>query len=201
LAKAYTNFTKTIERSRQVIALYRADVDLAEKEDLVRFSVVLTVAALDSYFTDKFCDVLVPFLKKNEPTNDLIEILENAGLNAKTALELISMDRPFRRIRTLVERSFSNYTTQRTDVIDKLFRSIGLQDFSNNAQRIVGRKSLKKRVQMLVNRRNDIAHESDLDYRGRPKKIDVEKIEGQIADLELFVEGAEKLIKNRLSSK
>jgi hypothetical protein len=201
LAKAFTNFTRTIERSKQVIALYRDGVNLTEKEDLVRFSVILSVSALDSYFTDKFCDVLVPFLKKREPTDDLVEILEKAGLNTRTALELISMERPFRRIRTLVERSFSNYTTQRTDVIDKLFTSIGLQDFSNNAQKIVGRRNLKSRIQTLVNKRNDIAHEGDLDSRGKTKKIDVDIIEGQISDLDLFVCGAEELIKKKMSSK
>jgi len=89
LAKAYTNFTRTIERSRQIIALYRTEVELDEKEDLVRFSVVLSVSALDAYFTDKFCDTLVPFLKKNSPTDDLVELLESAGLNTRTALELI----------------------------------------------------------------------------------------------------------------
>lgn len=171
-----------------------------EPDDLLRASVILSVAAMDSYFTDSFCEILVPFLKKNEPTDKMAAILEKAGLDARLALVLLSMERPFRRIRTIVEGSFGNYTTQRTDVIDQLFESIGLADFTENAQKIVGRSNLKTRIRTLVKKRNFIAHGGDLNSHGQPRKIDADYVEGQISDLELFIEGAEKLIKLRLKN-
>ena len=203
MAKAYTNFTKTIRRSKQVIELYKSgtNLDLEEREDLLRFAVVLSVSAMDAYFTDKFCDILVPFLKKKQATDGLIKILDEAGLNTRTALELITMDRPYRRIRTLVERSFSSYTTQKTDVIDDLFKSIGIADFSGNAQKIVKRKNLTATIETLVKKRNCIAHEGDIDTHGKTRAISVKKVENQISCLELFVNGAEELIKKRMSAK
>ena len=111
------------------------------------------------------------------------------------------MERPFRRIRTLVERSFSSYTTQRTDVIDNLFKSIGITDFSGNAQKIVKRKNLTATIQSLVKKRNFIAHEGDINTHGNTRAISVEKVENQISCLELFVKGAEELIKKRMSAR
>lgn len=182
-----------------MLAQYRADPDHATASDLVRMAAVLGVAAMDSYFTTKFCNILVPFLKKNGPNKGLTKILQEAGLDTETALVLLSMQRPYRRIRTLVERSFDTLTTQRTDVVDELFLSFGLKDFSKNAQGLVNRNNLVKRIQKLVARRHQIVHEGDVDGRSQPRTIDCEQVAGQLNDLRLFISGSEQLIKNAMS--
>jgi hypothetical protein len=187
-----------MDRAKALLDVYRADSSLHTASDQVRMAVVLGVAAMDSYFTTKFCDKLVPFLKDNEPTPGLIKILEDAGLDTKMALELVAMDRPYRRIRTLVERSFETHTTQRMDVVDELFLPFGLANFCSNAQGLVNRKNLVRRVEILVFYRHKIVHEGDLDRSSEPRKIDCERVAKLLTDLKLFIDGAEELIKKKI---
>ncbi len=123
MVKAHTNFLNTIHRANSFIDQFEngRHGQLKHNDDLLRMAIVLSVSAMDAYFTNKFCDILIPFLKNKKPSSELIEILKKAGLNTETALDLIAMDRPYRRIRTLVESYFEQYTTQRAEVIDNLW--------------------------------------------------------------------------------
>ena len=116
-SKAYMKFSKTIVRCETLAKTYSilADVNQANPElnipapkDIIRASVTLSVAALDAYMTDVFAECLVPYLKKYKPDQSLIELLYNAGLDTKEALGLLSMERPYRRIRTLVSKNYSS---------------------------------------------------------------------------------------------
>ena len=75
-----------------------------------------------------------------------MNILYEAGLDTNEALNLIKMDRPFRRIRSLVTIYYRKYTTHRFDIIDKLFLSFELKKISDKAQS----KSKKKLSNVLL---------------------------------------------------
>ena len=77
--------------------------------DLLRSGLVFSVAAMDSYFTARFAELLVPFLKKHGPTDGLVTLLDDAGLDTREALEMIEMARPYRRVRTLMDSYFDRY--------------------------------------------------------------------------------------------
>jgi hypothetical protein len=68
-----------------------------------RASIVLAVSAMDQFFTRRYCELLVPFLKKHGPTDGLVDMLGSAGFDVREALIAIRMKRPYRRIRTLIE--------------------------------------------------------------------------------------------------
>lgn len=74
------------------------------------------------------------FLKRRRATDDLTALLFEAGLDTKAALEMLTMQRPYRRIRTLVESYLSKYTTQKQEVIDKLFLVYGVKGLCKTAQ-------------------------------------------------------------------
>lgn len=169
--------------------------------DMGRASIVLGVSAMDQYFTRRFCELLVPFLKKNGPTEGLIEMLGEAGFNTKEALIAIGMQRPHRRIRTLVESHLENYTTQRFQMIDNLFISFGLKDFSSNAQKKTKRTSLISSITKLVERRHAIAHTGDLNRHGKLCPVDFKQLKKRFKDLEDFVTAADQIIDNRLKKK
>ena len=105
MSKPFNYFRKSTERAERLIALATDRPD--EQDDLLRAGAVLAVAAYDHYFTSKFCDVMASYLKNNRPNAELIDLLDRAGLKAKTALELAVMKRPFRRIRTFLASSLS----------------------------------------------------------------------------------------------
>jgi hypothetical protein len=104
---ACEKFGKTIERSVKLIKLYGVPQNVRNKLpdlnhpisdedacDLLRSAVVLAVSGMDAYFTDKFAELLVPFLKRFGPTPGVVHLLSEAGLDTKTALEMLAMDRP-----------------------------------------------------------------------------------------------------------
>lgn len=168
--------------------------------DMVRSSVVLSVAAMDAYFTNRYAEVLIPYIKKHGATSSIIKLLDNAGLDTKTALNIISMERPYRGIRTLVDKHFANYTTQKTRVIDDLFVGFGISNFCENIQSMKDRKNLIRSVEMLIERRHKIVHRGDYNSHGRLVTIDCFQIEKRMKDMTTFVNGAEQLIKNRMNS-
>jgi hypothetical protein len=114
------------------------------------------------------------------------------------ALELAVSKRPFRKIRTIVQNSLSQHTTQRISIIDELFISFGLKNLCENAEKKTGRKKLIKRISRLVDTRNDIAHSAHLNSHNKPRKVNIEDIRGLFDDLKIFVNSCDEIIEKRL---
>ena len=161
--------------------------------DLTRTSVVLAVASMDTYFTARFAEMLVSYLKKHGAKKSLVETLKNAGLDTTQALEMLQMERPYRRIRSLMDAYLERFTTQRIDVIDELFLCYGLKDLSVNSQKLAKRKNPIRRVEKIVERRHQIVHAGDLNSHNKLQDIDPDETKRQIGDLKLFVNSAHQL--------
>jgi len=203
---AYTKFIKTIRRCESLVASYQelhrqsqTDQNIPAPKDIVRGAVVLSVAALDAYVTDVFSEKLVPYLRRYTPDQSLIDLLSKAGLDTKEALKLLSMDRPYRRIRTLINTHYQRYTTQKFDVIDEIFLPYRLSNITTNAERMSGRTRLKNSVGKLVERRHEIAHNGDYNSHGRIKDINEDQISRRINNLELLVTNMDTIICNRIN--
>lgn len=166
--------------------------------DLLRSSVVLSVAAMDSYFTNRFIEMLVPFLKKRGPTDALVGLLSKAGLDTKAALEMLGMERPYRRVRTLIDVHLEKVTTQRAQVIDELFLAYGLRDFTHHCQRRLKRTTLVASVNRLVERRHCIVHEGDLNSHGRLRPLERGDVVKRMQHLRALVESAHILSEARV---
>lgn len=204
--KAHDKFIKTIRRCEQLVESYKKLKELDEEagseiptpKDIVRGAVVLSVAALDTYVTDVFAEKLVPYLKSYNPDKSLIELLHNAGLDTKEALNLITMERPYRRIRTLVQGYYASYTTQKFDVINEIFLPYRLMNIVDNAIAMDGRTSLKTSVGKLIERRHQIAHAGDYNSHGGIIAIDEERIGKRIGHLEVLVTNMDAIVCNRV---
>ena len=206
LSKSYEKFELTIQRGLNLMSMQRAvekafvkeSTDKVDPGDLTRAAVVLSVAAMDSYFTDIFTELFIPFLKKKGPTQGICEILTEAGMTTKVALELLAMERPYRRIRTIVEQYFERHTTQRVEAIDTLFLAYGLKNFSHNVQKLKRRKKLLRSVGIVVERRNDIAHEGDFNAHRKLNPINYREMRKRIMDIVSYVAGAEELLRKSI---
>jgi hypothetical protein len=211
-SKAYKLFKKTINRCETLVGTYELlrtlrqiveeddelELEVQAPTDIIRGAVVLSVSALDAYVTDIFAEKLVPYLKKYNPDESLIELLHESGLDTKEALKLIAMTRPFSRIRRLVELKYAQYTTQKFDVIDKMFLPFRLKDLTKNAENMSGRTTLRTSVQKLVERRHQIAHDGDYNSHGRLVDISDKQIIRRIHDLEIMVKNMDTIISNRI---
>lgn len=204
-SKSYRTFEAVMERSLNLLSLQRpvqkilnaarpVGIDLS---DLSRAAIVLGVAAMDSYFTDVFAERLIPFLKRKGPTEALADLLAKSGLNARLSLELLSEKRPYGRVRRMMETSLDHHTTQKTEVIDKLFLAYGLRDFSQQIARLKKRKMLLRSISITVVRRNRIAHDGDI-VQGRLCPIDLSDVKKWLTDILKYVSGADEILQRQL---
>jgi len=196
---AISTFDSTSARAESLITLHSLLDDaqkaaMPDSRDLLRSAISLSVAGMDAYFTDRFAESLVRFLKKRGATSGLTTLLSEAGLNTKVALEMLTMQRPYRRIRTIVEKRLSEYTTQKQAVIDALFLVYGVKDLCRHAEGLSKRKTLLKSVNNVVLRRHSIVHGGDLNSHNRARLISEEMAKRYIKDIDLFVHSAEALL-------
>lgn len=205
ISKAYEQFEALALRSLNLLALQSAVAASHaipkgeyDPDDISRVAIVLSVAAMDSYFTDVFSELLVPYLKKKGPTKDLIELLSVAGLNTKEALAILKLHRPYRRVRSLVNGHLEKCTTQQMDVIDKLFKCYGLKDLSRNAARRTGKKTLLSSIRKLIRRRHSIVHDGDRNSRGKYIPVKKSDIERRIKHVMELVSAADQILANLL---
>lgn len=204
-SKSLAKFKKTIARCEALVESYKtlhtqsqADGKTPAPKDILRGAVVLSVAALDAYITDVFAEKLVAYLKKYTPSNSLVSLLRDAGLDTKEALRLITMERPYRRISNLIRQHYQSFTTQRFDVIDNLFTQYGLKNITSNAEAKSGRKKIKSSVGKLIERRHEIAHAGDYNSHGKINDIDETQIAKRIKHLELLVVEIDSIVCNRI---
>lgn len=207
-SKAYLRFETVVQRSLNLAQarhpLEKILQQAGEEDDLsdmTRASVVLAVAAMDAYFTGVFAEKLVPYLKsKTTPGKDLLKVLSDAGLNTQTALELLGMQRPYRRIRTLMDDYLEREVTQKTNKIDELFKSYGLIGLSENAEKKAKRKNLVTSIEKLVERRHQIVHRGDISPQGKLREIDHKKTYNQVINLVTWVSACDEIIQTKMAN-
>lgn len=205
-SKSFAKFQKTAKRCEALIDTYSAlhalsaenEAIPAPPKDMVRGAVVLAVSALDAYVTDVFVEKLVTYLKKFKPDQELIDLLFAAGLDTKEALTLLTMDRPYTRIRKLVYRYYATYTTQKFDVIDKIFLPYRLKKLTDNAAAKTGQVTIKAKVMKLIERRHEIAHGGDYNQHGRINDIDEKRVGRWVRQLEALVTAMDEIICARI---
>lgn len=207
MQRAVKQFQDTLNRSAEMLQLSYARLRQKQKkavsanektvyEDNARAGIVLAVAAMDAFFTRRFAEILIPYLKRRGPSKDLIELLQEAGFGIEKALQFIARDRPYRHIRSLIDDHLEKYTTQKFESIDELFICIGLKDLSKQTEKLAKRSTLLSSIHSLVRRRHEIVHGGDYNKHGRLVPIDFRRIIRRIKDLILFVNAADQIITN-----
>lgn len=202
VVKPITAFEKTLTRAFALLDHADGGLPTPEDNDFRRAAVILSIAAFDRYFTSKFCDTLIDYLRSGQPVTDRLEkLLLASGLNTKFALELAISKRPFRKIRTIVQNHLSFKTTQRADAINQLFRDLGFSDLCGKAEKSTKRTTVVKRTMKLVDLRNDISHEGHVDRAGNPKSINAADIRSRINDMKLLVEKCDEILDEKFGPK
>ena len=206
MTQAKAKFDKTILRCKEQIRIYNKlkelkedseDLDIAVSQDILRGAIVLAVAAFDAYATDCFSEKFVTYIKCKNVDESLINLLDKAGFNIKFSLELIKSERPYRKIRTLIERYYSSYTTQRLCVINELFLQYHISKITDNAARKSGKKTLLSSVEKIISRRHCIVHDGDYNDFNRINQVRESDIK-RIDDLDILVKNMDEIIENKI---
>ena len=202
-SKALVKFAKTQSRCLGLVRLWLAidknqEIRKFPHNDILRAAIVLSVSSMDAYFTDRFSELIIPAIRAKNVGNNLIELIEKAGLDTHRSIELLTMERPYRRIRTLVEKHVSKKVTQRFDAIDEMFSCLGLSNFCRNIEASLGRKQLLRSIEILIERRHSIVHDGDYNKHGNLRRLNSYRIVSRIRYISIFIEGAEEFLKNSL---
>ncbi|TVQ77145.1 MAG: hypothetical protein EA369_09550 [Bradymonadales bacterium] len=169
------------------------------RDDLLRAAVIIGVAALDTYFTDKFLQKLTQYLKHNKLNDNLVNLLEKAGLSTKVALQIYldrSKIRKARHLHSIVQNYLEKRTTTAFQRIDELFAAYGIASLSSSVQSKLGKKRVVASIERIVERRHEIAHTGDQNGKNSLRRIDRKEIVKRLADIGEFVAESEEFIEN-----
>lgn len=202
-SEAFKRFSKTVHRAWRIANLRNGlienqvvvgDGEIADYDDLGRASIVLAVAAMDSYFTDAFIEKLVPFLQRSKPSKDLVNLLEKAGFGVSDALQLLNKWNPLEKVQKTLASYLERFVTQSMGRIDGLFLAYGYKDLSVSAQAKTNRKAVLKTVEHLVTRRHQIVHDGDYLKNGKIRRFSQASASKEIRTLEMFVKACDEIL-------
>lgn len=195
--------TNVFARARAVASLTpTGDVDV--DADLIRHSLVMGVAALDTYLHWKVrgvpLDHLTPSLKKLPVTfDDLIA----TGRKSVEARNSNVIDRPTVRARTVLNRELLKTTFQSPSDVEKAMKLLGVKDFWRQAAAAMPGSPTITEVRTELGRiniqRNRIVHEGDLKRQVRPRTVSSEPVDetsvaNDVTWLESFVSAIDSVI-------
>lgn len=198
MSQAKEKFNKTIARCRTLISLYSTMKSDGKNgnQDLLRASIVLSVAALDAYVTDLFAEFFIEFLKENKISGSLEKKLVDYGVTVAFAIELLKdSDTAYEKIRSLMTNYYARYTTQRMETINQLFELYGLKNITQNAQSKAGIDNLVDEVVAIVQRRHAIVHDGDYNNSKINPVMDADI--NKITSIELLVNNIEDIVSNK----
>lgn len=169
-----------------------------------RCALVFGVAAMDSYFTKKFCDHLTGYLKQYPANSDMKELMIKADMDVNFFLDLLAKrsGSPFREIHTRINHHLGSYTTQSSSKIDSLYKCYGMKNLFTSSIYMAkkqgylkGVKDHKRKLNEAVERRNEIVHTCDLNSHGNYKEIkprsvraDLELVKGLVAGANIVID-------------
>jgi hypothetical protein len=209
MTNAKVKFDKTIDRCKELIRTHTElkkahenGLDAFPSQDILRAAIVLAVAAFDAYATDCFAEKFVVYIKRNKIDDSLEKLLLDSGFTVKFSLELLDTDRPYRKIRTLIDRHYAKYTTQKLNVVDGLFLQYRIKSITKNAAKKSGKNvdRILGSVNKIIDRRHSIVHDGDYDEFSRIKSVTSADIR-RIGDLKILVDNMDLIVENRFAGR
>ena len=206
---------KSIERYKLVAQRCQKLIDLSnvleadnclkkkwDSDELIRCAIVLKIASMDAFFTDKFIEIFVPFAKKNGISKELETIIKKTGITFGESLDILTQTEPLETLLCKMKNKIEKHVTQEQEKIDFLFKGFGINSISSAAEKYdnltaIKKDDLLKKVRLLVKRRHSIVHYGDITPTGSVKRIGLGTIK-KIENIDRFVTACEYLLNKQL---
>ncbi len=164
-------------------------------DDLFRAGIVLCTAAMDAYFTDRFCEALITYIGRNGLNASLEKLLKDSGLDTETAVSMFDKKRPKRVLSNMVRRHLSMFVTQNFKAIDKLYKGLGFEKpITYLAQEKSRRKNLLRSLEKLIERRHKIVHAGDYNQHGNLNEINYNRLLRKIIEVRKLVQSVDSIM-------
>lgn len=201
---AKQRFDQVMERCRKLLLVSDGpEVEKSVCDDIRRYVVVLSVSALDAFAFGRFMENFTKHFKNSKLTKTELGLLKQSGVTVELSLKLMKDKsvRPFRAIRTLVERHFEKLSCQSFDSINGLYKFLGLKHLADDALRNADWKKLSVRISKMLKRRHVIVHESDYDGKHNLRSIDRNEVERWLKATQMLVESMDEIVSNSVKNK
>lgn len=195
---AKERFNQMMERCENLLrASDKSEVLDAVRDDMRRSVVMFAVSALDAYASDRFMEDFIKHIKGRKLSKIEVELLVDSGISVEVALELLSkrQKRPYRVIRSYVEKHFAKMSMQSFDSINLLYKYLGLKHIVDDALKNAEWKTLNKKIKAMLGRRHKIVHEGDYDGKHSLRDIDRGDVERWLKATRMLVESMEEIVK------
>jgi hypothetical protein len=163
--KAIDGFRANIARARELGQLYRAlsaiTTEALRAEDLLRSQIVIAVSALDHFVHEIVRQEMVAIYEGSRPTVPGFDKFQVSLAEAKASIPTSSSQ----WVNEAIRQSHSYLAFQHPDKIADAIRLIHDAPLwpALETRLVIPAKDIKERLKLVVDRRNKIAHEADID--------------------------------------
>lgn len=164
MTKAYVQFRSSIAQARDLVglavAIDRTTTPALDTSDLLRFALVSAVSALDHYVHEVVRELMIDIATGARPATDAFHRFE---VSTHAALRATRGDPPSSWLNDEIRRQHGHLSFQHPDKIADAVRLVWSQPLWNTIAPTIGRSAsdIKQELLLIVNRRNQIAHEAD----------------------------------------
>ncbi len=205
MTRAYNQFKINIDSINNLTVVYDAfvlKVAPLDISDILRSQIVLAVSALDCYVHD-LCEesMIYIFLNKDFSTNNGFK---NFAISLDTLHQIVNTPLQSDKIFFLskeIKKNNSYKSFQEPEKISGALSQIGLKSIWTKIGTLLSRQStdLQNQLSLIIQRRNQIAHESDINPMlgiGEKYSIDSEMVKSTIDFIKVIVDSIEGIVDN-----
>lgn len=210
MMKALDAFDLTHQRALALIDIHRKlhsrGKPPKKSADILRSAVVLAVAGMDAYFTDKISENAVPLIRKlggKDLPGKLVDAVSNQ-MNSQQMLEAMLRQKPLAHVGTAVRKALANNTYQDPGKIEQGLRMLGVSNFWCEVAAELGmaQTDVRSSLARVVKRRHDIVHKGDLGTTKKTKHklraLGRTEAEEMVQTIDRFVRAADEVINKQI---
>ncbi len=177
-------------------SLKRSDFDHSSVGDLYRAALVLAVSAMDAYYHAKVLHYIIAESKKKSASKSLL----NTKITVEDFVRGNTMKRRNAALRSAMERHLSYESFQAPEKIKNALNLIGVEDFWTKVARKMNlqKKEVTRKIEGIVKRRNQVAHEGDVSQsmraRNKDREIKPNFVRDSLDFLKILVDASEVVI-------
>lgn len=166
MTRAFVQFEQNIAHATEVVGLSTAidasTTSAVNTDELLRFSLVGAVSALDYYVHQLVRELMIEIARGARSTTPAFLAFE---ISMSAALQVARGDPPELWMDQEVQRQHGHLSFQQPDKIAKALRLVWDEPVWITIAPKIGKtpETLKQELQLIVARRNQIAHEADCD--------------------------------------
>lgn len=189
---AIDQFRANIQRARSMGSIYQAldnqTTQALDLPDLLRFEWVMAVSALDLYIHELVRLGMVAAYRGNRPQTDAFL---RFSITMGRTLEAINDPQDDGWLEDQIRASHGHQSFQTPDNIANAVRLVSNAPLWNEVSALMGvtPQYTRERINLIVNRRNQIAHTADIDpFGGRLRTIDFNMADDAVSFIEEIAE-------------